>query len=132
MLVKSALRDWGYWWLRRRNPFSSAFSLDENVAGSTIAAESVKSVGGVGRADLTDGSNEEETIGAFAPLIDIYLILSADGVVRVELDTLSTLHVVAEDTDTFTEDVVVYLVDGTVDVACLGGSWGGVCAIGHE
>lgn len=132
MLVKSALRDWGYWWLRRRNPFSSAFSLDEDVAGSTIAAESVKSVGGVGRADLTDGSNEEETIGAFAPLIDIYLILSADGVVRVELDTLSTLHVVAEDTDTFTEDVVVYLVDGTVDVAYLGGSWGGVCAIGHE
>lgn len=132
MLVKSALRDGSYWGLWGRDPSLSAFSLDEDVASSTVAAESVKIIGRVGRADVTDGSDEVVTIGALTSLIFVFLILSADGVVRVELETLSVLHVVAEDADTLAENVVVYLVDGTGDIAWLG-SWGrSVGAIGYE
>ena len=117
--------DWG-------NPLEPALSLHEDVSSGAVAAEGVELVGGVGGTDIADGADEEEAVCTLAPLVLIHLVLAADGVVGVELDALLVIHVVAEDADALAEDVVVYLVDGTVDVAGSGGVGRGVAAIGDE
>ena len=132
LLVESALGDglyWGLWW---RDVLESALSLDEDVALCAVAAEGVEVVGGVGGAYIADGSDEEEACVAFAALVDVDLISSADWVEGVELVALAVLLVVAHDAYTLAEDVVVDAVDGTGNGAGFGGGWGGVGAVGDK
>jgi len=98
-----------------RNPSKSAFSLNKDIALSTVAAGCSEVVSGVGRADIADSSDEVEAMIAFASLISVDFISATDGVLRVELVAVSIFHVEAQDTDTFTENIVVDLVGGAAD-----------------
>ena len=69
--------------------------MDENVSLGAVAAEGVEVVGGVGWAEVADGSDEEEAIVTFTSLVFIDFVSSADWVLGIEGVAVSVFHVVA-------------------------------------
>ena len=112
--IDFALRDG---WLRRFNGRLvdlSAYPLDESVSLSAFAGKGVEDVGGVGRTNMTDSTDQVIPFITNASLIFVYLVLSADRVLRVIWITNAAVHVVPSDADTLAKDIVVDLVSGTV------------------
>ena len=91
---------------------------------------SIDIVGGVGRTEVTDGSNKEEAIIANTSLIFVDFISSADGILGIELMAYSIIHVVAQNTNTLAQNIVVDLIDWTINNCRFRiGYWGNVSAI---
>ena len=86
------------------------------VALDAVAGKSTNIVSGVRRADVTYSLDAIIAIVTDAPLISVDFVSIADGVVRVERMALSVLPVVADDTDTLTEDIIVDLIVGAIDL----------------
>lgn len=120
-MVDSTGGDYGSRRLGRRVIDLTAFSSFEDVALGALAGKSAEDVGGVGRADIAESSDEIESLGTDAALVTIYLISSA-GRIILDVGVADAVgHVVPQDANAFAKDVVIDLIDGAVD-SCGGGS----------
>lgn len=122
--VESTSRDYRSRGLWRWSIRFTTFTLEEDIAIGTITRKCCQIVGGIGRTDVTETSNEIISSCTDTSLTLVYLISSAD---RISLDigvADAVAHVVSKDADALAEDVVVYLINGAVDNGWLGASRG--------
>jgi hypothetical protein len=115
LLVEPTSRDYRSWRYRGRVVNCTALSGLVDVALGALAGEGGDDIGGVGGADIAESTDEEESIGADAAFVAVYLVSATDGV-AFDVGIAGTIgHVVPQDADALAEDVVVDLVDGASD-----------------
>ena len=110
----------------RRIVGECAGTIDKSVPWDALARESDELEGGVGRADIADISDEVVPLCADAAAILINIVPAAGGSVDAVGHAVGAFEVEPDEADALTEDVVVDLVIGTVNLCGYGVSGRGV------